>query len=167
MPRSVGKLPRWLHRALLNFAHRRLDTAPDFVIGGDYLLRWWILPRNPLLNVYLHVFGRSDDDRALHDHPWASCSIVLTGGYWEVLPCSPSIPIASTFEVWRAPGAVVVRGAREAHRIALDPGEYCVTLFITGPRVRSWGFWCPRGWRHWKEFTNPKDGGATVGRGCE
>ena len=47
--------------------------APDFVIGGSdnpYLLRWFLIPRNPVFNVYLHKFMRSDDDRALHTHPW-------------------------------------------------------------------------------------------------
>jgi hypothetical protein len=40
------------------------------------------------------------------------------------------------------------------------------TLFVTGPRVRSWGFWCAHGWRHWKTFTaGPR--GETVGRGCD
>jgi hypothetical protein len=48
------------------------SRPPDFVIGGDspYMLRWWIIPRNKFFNIYLHRFLRSDDDRALHDHPW-------------------------------------------------------------------------------------------------
>jgi len=44
------------------------DRRPDFVIGGDarthdvaYLLRWYLIPRNPLFNAYLHLFLRSDD----------------------------------------------------------------------------------------------------------
>jgi hypothetical protein len=56
--------------------------APDFLIGGaddPYIRRWWVIPRNRWFNVYLHQFLRSDDDRALHDHPWANCSILLRG----------------------------------------------------------------------------------------
>jgi len=32
--------------------------------------------------------------------------------------------------------------------------------------VRRWGFHCKHGWVHWRDFTNPADGGRTVGRGC-
>lgn len=60
---------------------------PDFVIGGHerpYLLRWWVIPRNPVFNIYLHQFRRSDDDRALHDHPWLfNASWLLSGEYVE------------------------------------------------------------------------------------
>ena len=42
----------------------------------------------------------------------------------------------------------------------------CWTVFITGPRVREWGFHCPQGWVHWKRFTAPGDKGS-VGKGCE
>lgn len=42
-----------------------------------------------------------------------------------------------------------------------------ITLFITGPRVREWGFWCPKiGWRHWRVFTDPDNTGQ-IGRGCD
>ena len=53
----------------LGSLHRR---PPDFVIGGadrPYMRRWYLVPKNTQLNVYLHHFRRSDDDRALHDHP--------------------------------------------------------------------------------------------------
>jgi hypothetical protein len=69
---------------LLNWAKSR---NPDFVIGGNerpYLLRWWVIPRNPVFNVYLHCFLRSDDDRALHTHPWLfNVSWLLLGKYRE------------------------------------------------------------------------------------
>lgn len=70
---------------------RKLMTSrpADFVIGKEddpYLMRWWVLPRNKFFNVYLHLFMRSDDDRALHDHPWWNASFVLDGGYFEHMP---------------------------------------------------------------------------------
>lgn len=72
---------------LIRRAERR---GPDFVIGGHerpYLLRWRLLPRNPVFNVYLHQFLRSDDDRALHDHPWLfNVSLLLRGPYIEWVP---------------------------------------------------------------------------------
>lgn len=204
--------------ALIARAERRL---PDFVIGGHdnpYLLRWHLIPRNAVFNIYLHKFLRDDDDRALHDHPWPWCSILLRGEYAEVT--SPRF----AFEGDPDGGVIHVRGAirkgatvhasyevggdkpqllvrrhfgrgsvrfhrpKFAHRIELwpwwlgpndvemppraqrdDPNlrAPCWTLFITGPRVREWGFHCPdRGWVHWKQFTAADDPGA-IGRGCD
>src|SRR3546814_14061660 len=72
---------------------------------------------------------------------------------------------------WCPPGTITFRRAAAAHRLDLAEdiqGQRipCWTLFITGPRIREWGFLCPKGWKHWRDFTNPKDGGAPVGRGC-
>jgi hypothetical protein len=133
---------------------------PDFIIGGSerpYMLRWWIIPKNRWFNVYLHHFLRSDDDRALHDHPWWNLSVLLTGSYIEHTP-------KGSFR--RRRGRIVLRGARSTHRIELDHGPVW-TLFLTGPKIREWGFHCPKGWRHWEEFTEPTDGGSTTGKGCE
>src|SRR5271156_1916144 len=59
---------------------------PDFIVGGKefpYMRRWWIIPRNRVFNIYLHHFLRSDDDRALHDHPSWNISFILEGAYTE------------------------------------------------------------------------------------
>jgi hypothetical protein len=91
---------RFIARLLFKHLARRVATVrkPDFVIGdtdNPYLLRWYLTPWRDtykdipaaqrtrwqefvsrLPNVYLHCFMRSDDDRALHDHPGtgaASC----------------------------------------------------------------------------------------------
>jgi hypothetical protein len=45
------------------------------------------------------------------------------------------------------------------------PGERAVSLFMTGPKVREWGFACPKGWVHWRDFTGGENG-ELVGRGC-
>lgn len=58
----------------------------DGIDGGPrrpYLTRWHIIPRNPWFNIYLHYFEHGDDDRALHDHPWRSASLILDGRYIE------------------------------------------------------------------------------------
>lgn len=154
----------------MTFADRLIARVtrrpPDFVIGGEerpYLRRWWVIPRNPVFNVYLHEFLRSDDDRALHDHPWANVSVLLRGEYVEHVP-EGARP--------RRAGDVVVRllGSMR-HRIELvrdraGAERACWTLFITGPRYRAWGFACEHGWVHWKDFTAPRDRGA-IGRGCD
>lgn len=118
-----------------------LHGGPHFIVGSadrPYLLRWYIIPRNPLFNVYLHKFMRDDDGRALHDHPWFSVSLLLRGRYWEVTPRGR--------REYQA-GAVVVRRATHRHRIQLPGGTPAWTLFLTGPVVREWGFHCPAGFR--------------------
>lgn len=139
---------------------------PDFVIGGQdrpYLRRWWVIPRNRLLNVYLHQFIRSDDDRAHHDHPWLfRLSIILRGAYTEHRIVEGGI-VEKTI---RRAGTVSFRWGASPHRVELHDGP-CWTLFITGPRVREWGFYCmERGFVHWKIFTATDDRGA-VGKGCD
>lgn len=139
---------------------RLLSGQPHQVIGGlddPYLLRWYVIPRNPLFNVYLHKFLRDDDPRALHDHPWWFVSCVLRGGYIEhsefsdhsvVLRCRTSIfDVRSPF--WHR--AIAYRPATFRHRVALphtpDGGRQPAwTLIVTGRRTRTWGFWCPRYW---------------------
>lgn len=133
---------------------------PDFHVGpanDQQLQRWFILPRNPFANVYLHRFLRSDDDRALHDHPWDNRSWVLSGQYVEHLQDGGTLT--------RHEGYVVKRRAIEAHRVELVTGP-AVTLFFTGPVIRSWGFYCPKGWVPWREFVTTEEGGNRRGQGC-
>ena len=156
------------------FIARMTRRPADFVIGGSerpYLRRWFVLPRNPVFNVYLHQFLRSDDDRALHDHPWLfNASLLLRGSYVEHTIKAGGIEMRTL----RQAGAFKLRCGPAPHRVELlgDPFAEvenplpCWTLFITGPRVRQWGFHCPHGWVHWKQFTAANDPGA-VGRGCE
>ncbi len=145
----------------LSIADRR---RPDFVVGGagrPYLMRWWVIPRNPIFNVYLHCFMRSDDDRALHTHPYLfNISWMLEGNYREWFRWLGMTNFAD-----RTAGQFKFRWGPAAHRIELTSGP-CWTLFITGPRVRSWGFLCPRGFVHWRDFTDTRDAGA-VGKGCD
>lgn len=129
---------------------------PDFTIGGDYLRRWYLVPRNAWSNLYLHEIVRSDDDRALHDHPWDNRSFVLFGGYIEHTPEG---------RIERRPGDVVERAAEALHRLELFQGQRAISLFSTGPKRRDWGFACPQGWVPWWEFTDPSDG-SQVGPGC-
>lgn len=118
-----------------------------------YLDRWYIIPRNRKINVYLHHFLHSDDDRAIHDHPWWFISIILKGSYTEQIEDEDGdeayISRHSIFN--RLGGGVAFRPALHRHRVILDnstPGspilkdKPCWTLIITGPNSRTWGFWC-------------------------
>lgn len=176
---------------LLVIVLRLYPRAPDFIIGGDdnpYMLRWWVIPRNAWFNVYLHRITRDDDDRALHDHPWASCSWLLENSYKEILFEAISAESIRrlqyageprpTMVAVRREGTAHFRRATTAHRIVLDkiagrlgretPVEV-TTAFFTGFAVRSWGFWCPRGFVPWATFMAKRDGKITygqAGQGC-
>ena len=144
----------------------------DFNIGPDpdnpYMRRWFVIPRNDDFNIYLHHIRHSDDDRALHDHPWQSLSLCLAGGMYEITGSNDPDHPDHARAVVKA-GDVRSRDPLTAHRLELAeppnaPVE-CWTLFITGPKVRTWGFHCPQGFVPWDEFTDPDNPGAP-GRGC-
>jgi len=173
--------PEWLRRRLLRACLSVMARRPpDMFIGGTerpYMLRWWIL-RSRWGGLYLHRFLRDDDDRALHDHPWPSFSILIEGDLIETFAPVPALAADPVHQVDRhlAEGAMTWRGPRYAHRLALlrslrgEPLS-AITLFFVGPRVREWGFWCPRsspagGWRPWRQFVAKDDPGA-VGPGCD
>lgn len=92
---------------------------------------------NTTFGVYLHKFHRGDDERELHNHPWAwALSLVLVGGYIE--------------ERRTRNDTVTVRAVRAGdfnwitastfHRVDLLDGE-AWTLFVVGPKWSGWGFW--------------------------
>lgn len=144
------------------------EHAPDMHVGGrenPYMLRWYLTPRDPEHGgLYLHKFIRDDEDRAMHDHPWPSISVVLSGKLTEkYLWPGSSISEACEKERQFKAGDTVRRSAEFLHRLIVDEPGF--TLFMYGKRVREWGFLCPQGWRHWTRFVDLEDGSA-VGPGC-
>jgi hypothetical protein len=152
-----------IREAILRWARNR---KPDFVIGGaedPYMLRWWLIPRNRFLNLYVHLFLRSDEDRVLHCHPWANGSILLDGEYTEHTIAAGGV---HQRRILRAGDWRIRWTGRIAHRIELHAGP-AWTLFITGPRYRNWGFHCAeQGWIPWERFT-AKDDKGSIGAGCD
>lgn len=164
-----------------------LIGPPHMVIGdpeNPYVWRWRLFPEYKLLwwpmpfNIYLHKFWRSDDDRALHDHPWFNISMPLTVGYWEHVPRDGDMQ--KTVVLWRKPFHLYVRTAETMHRIELSRTQEefcnchfctkeipCWSLFFTGRKTRSWGFYCPKGWVYWENFVSKYPGGNAVGKGCD
>ncbi len=130
-----------------------LSGRPHQVVGPvdrPYLLRWFIIPRNRIANIYLHKFVRSDEPDALHTHPWPFTSVLLAGSYWEV---------TDRGRRRRHAGSVAVRAADFAHRIEIPESvagqrqRPCWTLVVTGPKVAEWGFWCgPDQFIPWTQF---------------
>lgn len=158
-----------------DIAHQMIGSLyrpPDLIIApaghGEYLFRWYVIPRNTDANVYFHIQTESDPERPLHDHPWDNTSVILAGGYDEILDTEPAIsshvpdPLYSSLHRYlyeRRPGDVIHRKATWAHRL-IRPKDipYTMSLFTTGPKVRKWGFWTPDGWMPYNEVTTESDG---------
>lgn len=144
-----------------------LYRPPDLIIApdgyGEYLFRWYVTPQNKEANVYFHVQTASDPERPLHDHPWDNTSVILAGGYEEIIDKGPGARVPMMLHrVFRAAGDVVHRPATWAHRLILPPHiPYTMTLFSTGPKVRNWGFWLGRLYMPWTEVTIESEGGST------
>lgn len=162
MPREPFN--RFASKLIAHYASRQVDVTIGMAEDGvPYMRRWFVIPRNRVLNIYLHCFQRSDDDRALHDHPWLfNASVMLRGGYVEHTIAAGGV----NHRRWLEAGSWRFRWGPAPHRVELIGAEPKVwTLFITGPVVRRWGFHCPDRWVHWTQFTHPDDSGK-IGRGC-
>lgn len=143
-----------LRRLLLWVTARMEDPRVIYDREGEspYLSRWYLLGHRPPtdaelhdqvvddgyrgLNLYLHRFHRSDDDGALHSHPWTwGLSLVLVGGYSEERRVGDSV-IRRTVQPWR------LNFLRQDtyHRVDLQE-EDAWTLFLVGPKCSTWYFW--------------------------
>lgn len=155
----------WLLAGHILGRHRE----PDLIIGTDeaYLYRWHVIPRGLQANTYLHVQVSSDPDRPLHDHPWDNFSVILSGGYDEVLGkfnerTQSWEPVRTEVTPLRV-GQTRWRPAEQPHRLILPKHfDYTMTLFSTGPLCRDWGFWCKNGWRSHKDCTKVDESGRSV-----
>jgi hypothetical protein len=117
-----------------------LVIAPD---GKPYLYRWHVIPQSDWGNVYFHIQVADDPERPLHDHPWDNTSVILSGGYFELLSRDGGEPQP----YYRYVGDKIDRKADWGHQLLMSGNvPYTMTLFTTGPKRRTWGFWYPSGW---------------------
>ncbi len=143
------------------------NAAGELYMARGWLLepRWWTLG----WGARIHHTVRSDDDRALHDHPWFNVSVILRGWYYELVPLDAENPRwlingdEACFSHRRMPGEVIARQATDRHRLIVPPGEGCYSLFIVGPRRQAWGFYPPGGKVEWRTYLGlpPKNEGET------
>lgn len=111
------------------------NTSPDYIICDHQkpiIYRWYLIKRNGFFNIYLHNIVGSDEGRHLHDHPWFSMSVVLAGGFWEE---------KLNHVYYRRKGSLTLRSPWCKHRVNVWPGRRAWTFFVTGPKMRKWGFW--------------------------
>lgn len=128
----------------------RLDSEP-------YLERYYIFLKDRTrfpFNVFLHKFLKSDPDD-VHDHPWPYATLILKGGYWEWIPqFNEEGKKIGEIAKWRGTGSFRTCGANSYHRIELDPGVDCWTLFMPGPHKREWGFLVKDKWIQHNDYFN-------------
>lgn len=94
-----------------------------------YLQRWAL--NLGFCSIRLHRWFTSDDERAKHDHPWWFITCILWGSYTD---------ISSQDSEEMTPGKIKFRSALHRHTVRVHP-KGCLTLMITGPQIRKWGFW--------------------------
>lgn len=133
----------------------RKRIVMDRVSDEPYLERYYLFLKDRdsfPFNVFLHKFLKSDPDD-VHDHPWPYFTVILRGGYWEWIPQFDSQGRKfSEIAHWRAPGHFRWCRANSYHRIELDPGITCWTLFMPGPKQRDWGFLVKNKWVQWEQY---------------
>jgi len=95
--------------------------------------------------IRLHKFYRSDDDRALHDHPWRFITFPFsTYQEYQERPGEPNVLVDVTRFRFH------YRPAQHKHRVVVSKPSW--TFIITGMHIREWGFWPTSGWVHWSKF---------------
>lgn len=170
--KAKQKLLSWVALRLLVHAASRPYKHLWHADGRPYMKRYWLLklgrgrkidgvvmPR--WLGARLHWILSSDDDRAYHDHPWWFITIILAGGYWEHRPFGDGRePWTVDIKKWHGPGSILLRRARDWHRLELPEGKDAMTLFIHGRRSNGWGFLKDGRKIPWRDFEGEVNAGA-------
>jgi hypothetical protein len=148
--------------------------APDLTIGprgNPQMLRWHLLQFGGI-QIALHKWLRSDQDRAPHDHRADNISILLNRSYVEQTHKPLDADLTSACEAvyqagyptpsymrgpngeWyrsrpifkrRLPFIPYFRRAESPHRVEIGDKPVWSIWIRFAPR-RTWGFWCPKGW---------------------
>lgn len=112
--------------------------------GGEPYLRRLYLVRTPWFQVMLHWIYQPDKDRAPHDHPWWFVSFILVGSYIEVHGTIDESGKWLKRTQRRLCRWLSWKNSRDAHRILWVRSSFgwpVMTLVITGPRRKGWGFY--------------------------
>lgn len=144
----------------------RVKIIPDSC-GRPYLTRLTLLELFGF-SLKIHAIIQSDEEREHHDHPWSFWTLMLCGGYYEeTLRETEHGKIIK--RKWIKPGTLRFCKAPYPHRIELEkkitramfhvPENIetpAVTLVLTYPKFREWGFYSRMGWIHHKKYENSR-----------
>lgn len=126
---------------------------------SEYMRRW--IFQHPFGTIRLHNIRQPDADPDLHDHPFDFVSVILRGGYHELVPIPGGSPIHGPFQVIEVEaGCLSFRRSTDAHRIVSLINGSAWTLVFSGRRVRGWGFWSPDGFVPWREYIDRANKGV-------
>lgn len=117
--------------------------------GRLYLRRLRIV-QTPWFSVLLHEIHEPDSDRHMHDHPFNFFTLILKGGYEEVV-AETLHSNRPKFNVWHR-GTFHAMRTHQIHKITHLHQHPTWTLVLTGARTREWGFMTEQGWVHWEEY---------------
>lgn len=127
-----------------------------------YLHRWFVV-RYAWLGIFIHKFIRSDEDRALHDHPWPFIVIPIWRGYIEhsekQIPFLGNPKARLKTRVKRRVQPILgtrIRPATFRHRVELLKDKPSWSIFIRFKRWREWGFWEKEGFVLWNKWWQDK-----------
>lgn len=131
---------------------------------GPLLTRFHIVKLR-YFGVYLHRLHISDDDRALHDHPWSFVTCLISRGYFEWTPTTLNAQCHATELrlIGPYPGQILRRTWHPRFSVLYRPAEFAHRLELTGPTWtlvlrfkvrRRWGFYLREGWLHWKAYVD-------------
>lgn len=130
--------------------------------GNDhdiYLIRYYVV-RSRFCNLFIHRFLRSDRDD-FHDHPWSFVTYLVRGAYtewkWDERAHSEIRTDRKNYQ-YKYFGAghhklnrLVFRRAEDQHKVCVeqallekDRALAPLTICVTGPVRREWGFWVNR-----------------------
>lgn len=110
---------------------------------GVLHFRRYRLIKTPWFALYLHQICKSDEDNAMHDHPWKFQSLILKGSYFEESTYPPNFDTMYFKSYY--PGDVVKHKANDAHKITILSKEVW-TLVLTSRSNRWWGYQTSNGW---------------------
>ena len=143
---GLGKAP-YLSRYYLLGKPRMADgSCPFDRFGNPYPNAIW--PGG--WGLYIHRFHRSDIDRETHSHPWDwAASFIIAGGYSEERRNEFDQVTRRDVE----PFSFNFLRSTDFHRVDLIEND-CWTLFLVGPKSKSWGFWDreTKMYTPWREF---------------
>lgn len=130
---------------ITSYCRCRIINGPDQI---PYLERYHLLKLPFGYQVYLHRFVASDPGRGLHNHPWkGALSLVLCGEYEEIRMADMRANHALRTRRIRAGRLNWINGS-VFHRINLTGDIEVWTLFIHGPKTKTWGFLQNQGSRY-------------------
>lgn len=129
---------KWLQEKLILSAMDR----PHRLQLGDYMDRWWLLPRTRWLPfaIRIHHIKRRDYGVHLHNHPGTFRTFILRGWYCEARKDERSLS-GEKYRVVKAGKTMLVKDT-DFHVISSIDPQGCLTLVIEYGKWqgRRWGF---------------------------